>query len=70
MTNDSCYKCPDRKAHCHSTCDKHIKRIEKHHEKQAEIRAARDKEQEINSVSIAGKIKALKRRDGWREKER
>jgi hypothetical protein len=70
VITDSCYKCPDRKAHCHSTCDKHIKRIEKHHEKQAEIRAAKDKEREIESVSIAGKLKTLKRNEKWKEKER
>jgi hypothetical protein len=70
MADLGCYKCPDRKAHCHSTCEKHIERTERHRAEQDEIRARKDKEREIESVSIAGRIKALKRRDNWREKER
>lgn len=70
MSNMGCYKCVDRKPHCHSTCERHRKRTEEHNAKQADIRAKKDREREIESVSFAGRIKALKRRDNWKEKER
>jgi hypothetical protein len=65
-----CYQCTDRKVGCHSKCEKYKGWKAEYDAKAAEIRAARDREHEIASVSIASRIKALKRRDNWREKER
>lgn len=70
MAKNSCYKCTDRKPHCHSNCERHKDWKEEHDEKQAAIRAAKDKDREIESVSIAAKIKALKKNDNWKVKER
>ena len=62
MSDMGCYQCPDRKAHCHSTCVKHIERTERHKAEQDEIRARRDREQDVESVAIAGRLKAMKRK--------
>ena len=70
MEDRGCYKCEKRKPHCHSTCPEHRERKEKHDAEQAAIRAAKDKEREIESVSVAGKIKALKRNENWKVRER
>lgn len=68
--SNGCYKCLDRKAGCHAECEKYKAWKEEHNAKTAEIRAAKDKEREIESVSIAGKLKTLKRNEKWKEKER
>ena len=70
VIKNGCYKCQDKRAHCHSTCEKYKAWKEEHNAKQAEIRAKRDREYEIDSVSISGKIKAMKRNENWKVKER
>ena len=70
MDKNGCYKCTERRPHCHSDCERHKRWKEERDAKQAAIREAKDKEQEIASVSIAGKIKALKQRENWKVKER
>ena len=70
MDNNGCYKCTDRKPHCHSTCERHKDWKAERDSKQAAIREAKDREKEIASVSFAGKIKALKMRENWKVKER
>lgn len=70
MGDLGCYKCVDRKPHCHSTCERHRKRTEEHNQKQTEIRIAKDRERDADAASFSGKARALKRRGNWKEKER
>lgn len=62
MADLGCYKCPDRKAHCHSNCERHKDWKQEHDAKLAAIRAERDREFEVSSVGIAGRLKAMKRK--------
>lgn len=61
MTNSGCYKCQDRKPMCHSSCEKYKAWKEAHESKKAEIRAAKDKQKEFDSVAIDAIIKARRR---------
>ena len=61
-TNDSCYQCQERKLCCHSTCEAHRQRKEKHDAKREEIRANKRREQEAISVLVTASLKAIKRR--------
>jgi hypothetical protein len=70
VIKNGCYQCPDRKPGCHSVCEKYKEWKAEHDAKQAAIRAKRDMEYEINAASVSGKIKALKRRENWKVKER
>ena len=70
MDNNGCYKCADRRPHCHSTCERHKDWKAERDAKSAAIREAKDREQDVNCAIISGKIKALKRRENWKEKER
>ena len=36
-TNSCCYECPDRKLHCHSDCEKHLKEQKEYQEAKAEV---------------------------------
>lgn len=71
MSDMGCYQCPDRKAHCHSTCEKHIERTKQHNEKQAEIRAKREFDHAVTSTMVSGRVRILKKQGcKWKEKER
>jgi hypothetical protein len=62
MSDMGCYKCTDRKPHCHSTCQRHIERTERHRAELDKIRARRDREHDADAVGIAGRLKAMKRK--------
>ena len=64
MSNNSCYQCQERKAHCHSTCQAHHERKAEYDAKQAAIRAIKNREQAATAVTVEAKIKAVKRRGG------
>ena len=62
MDNNGCYKCTDRKPHCHSNCERHKDWKAEREARQTAIRAERDREFEVASVGIAGRLKAMKRK--------
>lgn len=57
-----CYQCRERKAGCHSTCERYKEWKAKHDERQASIRAQRDEENRADSFAIESKIKTIRRR--------
>lgn len=57
-----CYQCRERKAGCHSTCERYKEWKTKHDARQAEIRAQRDEENRAVSFEIESKIKTIRRR--------
>lgn len=57
-----CYGCEERKAGCHSTCEKYKEWKEEHDARQAEIRMRRDKERRADNTIITMKENAKKRR--------
>ena len=61
-TNKDCYQCQERKLYCHSTCEAHRERKKEHDARQAEIKRQKSKEQEVTSVLVAARLKAIKRR--------
>ena len=62
MDNNGCYKCADRRPHCHSACERHKDWKAERDAKQAAIRAQKSKEHEATAVEVAAKLKAIKRR--------
>lgn len=63
MTQDKgCHGCEERKAGCHSNCEKYKEWKTKHDARQAEIRMRRDKERRADNTIITLKENAKKRR--------
>lgn len=61
-TKVGCYGCEERKAGCHSKCDRYKEWKEGHDAEQAEIRIRRDKERRADNTIITLKENAKKRR--------
>lgn len=57
-----CYGCVERKAGCHTVCEKYKEWKEKHDAREAEIRMRRDKERRADNTIITLKENAKKRR--------
>lgn len=61
MANKGCYKCTERRPHCHSNCERHKDWKAEQEAKKAAIKAEKDRQNELDSVSIEAKIKAAKK---------
>lgn len=57
-----CYGCEERKAGCHSTCEKYKEWKEKHDEQQVVIKAERAKLNDLDGLFADAAFKAIKRR--------
>lgn len=56
-----CYKCPDRSAECHSTCEKYIEWKKAHEEKANAERAAKQGTVEYMEMATDRKTRKMRR---------